>query len=333
MNEVSTVNKEEIKVEKEISKVKNKGRSSVAGLAVILGAFLYYGPLGQPVLPFAASAPSQEDPAGSEIVPLQVAVDTPDPLGSGIVPTEVVVAEDPVNWTFVQLARYFDAVTIDGVRWVLPRGTWFSTDKSNDRYEAHETTDDLGGDFGWCSATTRWQPDCPPWVGLYHADVTDGVSAIMDIATRIRITGEDGGQFHLMWQFNDVLREGTEKSLMDDYLTAASQGQLGLFIATADPSMMPGTLYLDQEYTFGYGCWDCLADTSGRDDNIVSLDDESIGHMGPDTPSLGDSLWPAYVIPIPSPDNVPDFMVDLTVKFPKGTNVVIWFGRYDFPGQ
>ena len=88
---------------------------------------------------------------------------------------------------------------------------------------------------------------------------------------------------------------------------------LGLFVAVADPLMDPGTLvYKDEEFTFGYGCWDCLAHTQGEDAAIVSLDDESIGHFGPDTVTLGDSLYPAYVIPVPSPKDEPAFTVDLT---------------------
>ncbi|OGV94277.1 hypothetical protein A3A66_04760 [Microgenomates group bacterium RIFCSPLOWO2_01_FULL_46_13] len=242
-------------------------------------------------------------------------------------PAPAATPEIEVNWTFVPLAKYFEATTIDGIRWVRPNGTYMATDLTNGRYDAVEVTRAVGGDAGWCK---EGQYGCPPWLGLYHAVVTEGTTAIMDIPTRIRISGEDGGKFRLAWRFNDELRDGTEKTLLDDYNTAASQGQLGLFVATVDPSMMPGTLvYLDQKYAFGYGCWDCLAHTSGKDTDIVSLDDPSIGHMGTDTPTLGDSLWPSYVIPIPSPEEDPNFMVSLTVEFPKGTDVVVWFGRYD----
>jgi hypothetical protein len=94
--------------------------------------------------------------------------------------------------------------------------------------------------------------------------------------------------------------------------------------------MDPATLtFEDVEYLVGYGCWDCLAHTSGVDDRIVSLDDESIGHMGPDTPTLGDSLQPAYVVPVPSPKDDADFAIDLMVEIPKNTTLVVWFGRYD----
>jgi len=274
----------------------------------------------------AATEPEAPAPEPSPIPEAPTAV--PDQETAYVAPE--VNSAVPVNWTLVNVARFFDTVQVAGLTWELPKGTYFSTDKSNGRYEAHETTDNLGGSYGWCSATTPWQPDCPPWLGLYHVEVTDGVEAQMDIATRVMIDANDDGQGNFQWRFNDLLREGTEKSLMDDYNVAASQGQLGLFVATADPLMDPATLtYLDQEYLVGYGCWDCLADTSGKDAPVVSLDDQSIGHMGPDTPTLGDSLQPAYVIPVPSPKDEPAFSVDLMLEIPKGTTVVVWFGRYD----
>lgn len=256
-------------------------------------------------------------------LPGEVSPDVSEPTVDAAATVEV-----PVNWTQVPLARYFDTFVLDETRWVLPLGTHYATDLSNGRYEAVESKP-IGGNAGWCG---RGQLDCPAHLGLYRAEVSDDVAAIMDIATRIMVTADHGGKFHFELIFNHSTRSDAE--LMDDYTVAASDGQLGLFIATLDPSMMPATLaYLGDEYDFGYGCWDCLAHTSGMNAAIVGLDDPSIGHFGEETPTLGDSLYPAYVIPIPSPEEDPDFAVDLTVTFPEGTNVVLWFGRYDVPTQ
>lgn len=265
-------------------------------------------------------------PAPSPIpeAPTAVPEVTKDVAAEGSGDTVTVNSPDPVRWTLAELAKYFD--NIEG--WVLPLGTHFATDLSNGRYEAVASKpvgpQSNGTDAGWCG---EGQLDCPPHLGLYQVMVTENVEAMMDIATRIQVVSDNGGSVRFQWRFNTETRTAAE--LVDDYNVAASGGQLGLFIATSDPLMEEGTVvYKDEETLFGYSCWDCLAHTRGPDQPVpYPLTDFET--FGPDTATLGDSLLPGVVIPIPSPEEDPDFMVDLTVNIPKGTQVVFWFGRYD----
>jgi len=296
----------------------------------VVGGILTFGP--REAVRATESTEAVEEPEASPVPdppkadPTETTYTGTTETTGGFVPEGVA---DPVSWTLVELAKFFDTVEVAGLKWVLPLGTHFATDLSNGRYEAVESSpvgpQPNGTNAGWCG---EGQLDCPPHLGLYRVEVPEGVEAMMDIATRIQVTSDDGGELHFQWMFNTESRSAAE--LMDDYDVAASGGQLGLFIAVADPIMDPATLvYRDKELTLGYGCWDCLAHTSGKEANIVSLDDPSIGHFGSDTATLGDSLWPAYVILVPSPQEDPDFTIDLMVEIPEGTTAVLWFGRYD----
>jgi len=233
--------------------------------------------------------------------------------------------EESESWHRITVSKYFETFGVE--KWELPLGTFYATDTSKGRYTAVQSAPTgpqaNSSDAGWCGVG---QYGCPPHLMLYKTEVTNGTSAIMDIPTRVLVKASKDGGLHLQLRFNDETR--TPSELMDDYDAAASMGELGLFIASRDSSMQPAILeYLDDVFEVGYACWDCLAHTAGQNDDIVPLDD--ISHFGQSTPSQGDSFFPGYVIPIPSPDEDPDFEINLAVFFPKGTEVVVWLGRYD----
>lgn len=251
----------------------------------------------------------------------------PDTGGDGEESLATETPPEEVKWNRVPLAKYFETVEIGGETWVLPLGTHFATDLSNGRYEAIPSApagpQPNGADAGWCKSN---QYGCPPHLGLYRTEVTSGVEAIMDIPTRIMVTSSEGGKFHMVWRFNTETRSAGE--LMDDYVTAASQGQLGLFIATKDGFMEPVEVtYQDKNYLAGYGCWDCLAHTRGPNQPVVMLDAPDT--FGTPSAPTGDSLYPAIVVPVPAPGEDPDFVINLIINVPAGTEVVLWFGRYD----
>lgn len=222
--------------------------------------------------------------------------------------------------TQLQLSAVTQVVMIDDARWELVRETRQVTDLSKGRYDAREPKSGEHGDW-------------PPHLGVQRFLVAEAstVSAQMDIATRIQVhnAGKEQ-QFRFLWHFNPS-RNADE--LMADYLTAASQGELGLFMSTKTGLMLPAEVLINNKTaTFGYGCWDCLSHTYGPADPMpVDLSSPSVGHFGTATKPTSISLWPALVIPIPSPDTNPEYVLDVTITVPAGTDVVLWFGRYDVP--
>ena len=226
-----------------------------------------------------------------------------------------------VPTTQLQLGADSTVQTIDGTPWELVLETFEKTDLSNGRYAGKTPTTGQHGDW-------------PPHLGVQRFLVaeTSDISAQMDIATRILVhnPSDKAQEFRFMWRFNPS--EDVEQ-LKADYLAAASQGDLGFFMSTKTGVMLPAMVVFNNKTAgFGYGCWDCLAHTYGSSDPApVNLTDPSVGHFGTSTKPTSVSLWPALVIPIPSPDANPGYVLDVTITVPAGTDVVLWFGRYDVP--
>lgn len=247
-------------------------------------------------------------------------------------PTAIDVPNKPVTWKQVTLGRWFEIQSVNGEMWELVMGTHMSTDldrrDAGEGYYAVEPglagPQGNGQDLGWCK---KGQPDCPTHLQLHYSEVSNA-SAQMKIATLWTVQPKDGiGFFRYNMMFNHETR--TDAELVKDYDVAASQGELGLFIATLEPGMEPlKVTYEGKEYVVGYACSHCAAHTSGSGGAIVPLTD--IETFGPEVAPLGNSLYPGYVIPIPSPKDDPDFKItDLMIEIPEGSVAVLWYGRYD----
>lgn len=216
--------------------------------------------------------------------------------------------------------------------WELVKGTYGATDPQRKaRNEGYFTVTPIpygpqanGSDAGWCGAG---QPDCPTHLQLHKAEVSNSTAQMLR-STLIEVKAQQGsGAFRYSMIFNHETRSSAE--LMEDYKVAASGGQLGLFIAVQDPAMQPALLkYQGKEVLVGYACSHCPAHTSGQNGEILPLVD--ITTLGPSVPTLGNSLYPGYVIPIPSPEKDADFSItDLVAEIPEGTVLYFWYGQYN----
>ncbi len=279
----------------------------------------------------------------------EVLLSTPVPGDEAEVPSETAVRQfDLTDWVEVPFVQFFDVFAeVDGQwvqntdeaplprdveKWVLPLGTSYAVSTSNGFYEAIPSApagpQSDGSDAGWCAPD---QFDCPPH--LYLVRVTapnrNDLEVDMDISYRMFIEAEDV-PVRMQFALNTATR--TPEQLLEDYDSLASGGGLGLFLSMKDSLMEEATLlYNNENFVVGSGVWDALPDTAGRLDNIVPLDDPSISHFGQEgtTTAGGDSLYPAYVVPIPAPGEDPQFSIDLLLDIPAGSTIVVWLGRYD----
>lgn len=236
----------------------------------------------------------------------------------------------------LQVALFSQWVDFGGSQWELPMGTHYAATTANGRYEAVESAPAgkvNGTDYGWCGQS---QYDCPPHAFLLQVEAPSCVTAVMDVSYRIIFTNQCGpdAKVTLRIRENDVTRSGDQ--VLQDYLTLAAltskapgvKSEVGFFFSV-EKTGTSSLEYNGEEYGFGYGCFDCLPDTTGKAGPVpVRLDDPSVEHFGNEgTSPAGSSRLPAVVFPWGRPgENPKEFNVSLSVATEP---VVFWVGRYD----
>ena len=184
--------------------------------------------------------------------------------------------------------------------------------------ETKNITDMSDGTYGSRSPLSNEHGDWPPHLIHFKvmADRTILCSEFMsDISYRLLIQPKT--DLHMVYSFK------LDPAMLAEYDVMSSQGDLGLFIGSLTPIIVNG------ETLSGRYCSDCVNHTAA----------EEISASGVYTPGmlsfLGDDMRKAtldevFVLPV---EKTGDTTYNIELTIPAGSNVEMWFGRFDVPSS
>lgn len=196
---------------------------------------------------------------------------------------------------------------------LLLRETVFATDMTNGRFDAVVPAEGNHGDW-------------PPHGVLFTFNSTQPIDCdelTAEISWRVRYQPDSAGSLTFSFMLNPAHPEA--------YDTMASQGDLGLFVASSTPT----TMTINLETFVSSGCPNCLAHTAAVTNTIGAgvYNPDTVtwfGNIDKDAPGLTGM----YVLPVDrSNKGVHSVTISLEPDaFRSGNPVIyIWFGRFDMP--
>lgn len=276
----------------------------------LMGAVLVFGMLVSPATAIAQAPGTStitfagQPLSGNQDEMAEFLLGTLRPAVASVDPN--LLSASPELKPLVPTAGCFGVTELKSNGWRLLRETRFKTDLSNGRYEAVVPGIDEHGDWPPHGILFKMQSSGP--VGCQEL--------IADISYRMLYMPDSNSTLAYTFKLNP--------DEPDAYSALASQGDLGLFVASETP------IEVNLELLAGRACHDCMAHTRATTTTIGSgvYTPDTVEWFGELTEGDDVAFDEMYVLPVPE-DYSKQWSV--VINAPANSVVWIWFGRFDVP--